>query len=290
MNARFGTSAVHWRGTAQDPVAHLCRSVDATVPAPRRAPPRRTVRVLGEIAAPDPPDPALASAQGVVFDLDDTLVPHKQWMLDKLEALWQAEREVLPARSDFIAAALRIVEEGPRSTLFDQLAARFAWPDAVTPRLIDSYRRIAPPACAIHPDVLPALATLRSKGYRLGLLTDNPPASQRQKLEAAALTPLFDAVVFSRDNGGDKPNPAAFAAMADALALPAAALVMVGDNPYRDGLGALAAGYAAAFVLARPGGFFNFDPALAEIVPGGDRLRFLATLREVAAALPGRAE
>ena len=283
VNPRFGTSAVHWRGTDRDPILHLCRSVDPSVSAPSPSAPRRTVRVLGERSV----DEAAAGAvQALVFDLDDTLVPHKRWIRAKLDRLWDAERSVLPEKDVFLAEALRIVEEGPRGTLFDQMAARFGWPDGLAGRLIDAYRGIAPGRCPLYPDVMPSLVTLRAKRYRLGLLTDNPPASQRQKLAAAGLDPWFEKVVFSREAAGDKPDGDAFAAMAAAFGLPPSALAMVGDNPYRDGLGALAAGYGAAYVVARPGAFFNFDRDLVAALPGGHELRFVSSLREVAASLP----
>jgi FMN phosphatase YigB (HAD superfamily) len=287
VNPRFGTSAVHWRGTAHDPVRHLCRSVDPSVTAPPRPAPPRTIRVLGEVAVGEDADAAESAVRAVVFDLDDTLVPQKQWMVAKLALLWDAEQASLPARDEFMAAALRIVEEGPRSTLLDQMGTLFGWETALTGRLIAAYRAVAPSQCALHPDVLPALATLRGKGYRLGLLTDNPPTSQRQKLETTGLASSFDAVVFSREAGGDKPQARAFAAIAEALAMPPAALAMVGDNPYGDGLGALSAGFGAAYVVARAGGFYNFDPALASGLAGGRRLRFVSGLREVASRLPG---
>jgi FMN phosphatase YigB (HAD superfamily) len=289
VNPRFGTSAVHWRGTDRDPILHLCRSVDPSIGVPSRRAPPRTVRVLEALAVDDALAPGVAALQAVVLDLDDTLLPHKPWILAKLERLWDAERGVLPEKGDFLAEALRIVEEGPRSTLFDQLAARFAWPEEMTARLIAAYRAVTPPHGALYPDVLPALATLRAKGYRLGLLTDNPPASQRQKLEASGLAPWFETIVFSREAGADKPDAAAFAAMASALKLAPSVVAMVGDNPYRDGLGALAAEYGAAYVIARPGTLFNFDRDLVGALPGGDRLRFASSLREVAARLPGTA-
>jgi FMN phosphatase YigB (HAD superfamily) len=289
VNPRFGTSAVHWRGTDRDPILHLCRSVDRLVSAlPRSAPPR-TVRVLGEMSVDDAITPGESALQALVFDLDDTLLSHKQWIRAKLERLWDAEKGVLPEKAAFLAEALRVVEEGPRSTLFDQMAARFGWPDALTARLIEAYRGIAPPRCALYPDVLPGLATLCAKRYRLGLLTDNPPASQRQKLHAAGLAPWFEKVVFSREAGTDKPDGVAFAAMAAAFGLPRSALAMVGDNPYRDGLGALAAGYGASYVIARPGTCFNFDRDLVAALPDAHRLRFVSSLKEVAARLPGTA-
>jgi FMN phosphatase YigB (HAD superfamily) len=287
VNPRFGTSAVHWRGTDRDPIFHLCRSVDGSVSASAPAAPMRTVRVLGQISVEADALPAESSLRAVVFDLDDTLLPQKRWILSKLEALWESDGDGLPERQAFLAEALRIVEEGPRGLLFDELAARFAWPPARKDRLIDAYRAIVPASCALYPDALPALASLRVKGYRLGLLTDNPPASQRQKLEVAGLAPWFDAIVFSREAGGEKPDPAAFGAMAGALGEDPSALAMVGDNPYRDGLAAVSAGYGAAYVVARAGSFHNFDRVLSARLPGSARLRFLASLSELAVRLPG---
>jgi HAD superfamily hydrolase (TIGR01509 family) len=289
VNPRFGTSAVHWRGTCRDPILHLCRSVDPSVSAPPRSAPPRTVRVLGEMSVDDAMSRGEMGLQALVFDLDDTLVPHKQWILAKLDRLWDEQRSVLPEKAAFLAEALRIVEEGPRNTLFDQMGARFGWPETLTARLIDAYREVAPTRCALYRDVLPALATLRAKRYRVGLLTDNPPASQRPKIDAAGLAPWFEKVVFSREAGADKPDGAAFAAMAAALGLPPSAVAMVGDNPYRDGLGALAAGYGAAYIVVRTGAFFNFDPDLVGALPDGQRLRFVSSLREVGARLSGTA-
>ena len=285
VNPRLGTSAVHWRGTDRDPVFHLCRSVDPSVSIREPRKPIRTVRVLGDRAV-DPSEPAEQDLAAIVFDLDDTLVPHKRWMLSKLEAVWQSERAVLPEREAFFAEALRIVEEGPRSTLLDALGARFGWTPERVAGLVAAYRAASPPSCPLHPDVLPALATLRGKGYRLAVLTDNPPESQKRKIAVSGLAASLDHVVYAREHGGDKPAAAAFAAVAAALGLPASALAMVGDNPYRDGLGALAAGYGAAFVIARAGAFFNFDPALPSVLPGAARLRRIESLSALAARLP----
>jgi FMN phosphatase YigB (HAD superfamily) len=287
VNPRIGTSAVHWRGTERDPVLHLCRSVDPSVSARGTRVPPRTIRFLGDRAVDDRPAAEEAALRGIVFDLDDTLVSHKRAARERLERLWERERAVLPARDAFLAEAFRVLEEVPHDTLFDQLAERFAWARDTVLRLIEAYRAIAPSACPPYPDVLPALATLRGRGYRLALLTDNPPASQRAKIAALGLAPFFDAAVFAREAGGEKPLGAAFAAAAAALGLAPSSLAMVGDNPYRDGLGALAAGYAAAYVIARPGTFFNFDPALYGALPGAERLRAAGSLTDLLARLPG---
>ena len=101
------------------------------------------------------------------------------------------------------------------------------------------------------------LADLKASGYRLGVLTDNPPKSQAAKLRVCGLDATFDAVVYSREVGAEKPDSRAFMKAASDLRVAPERLAMVGDNPYRDLLGALTTGYSLAFWLARSGGLLN---------------------------------
>jgi len=61
---------------------------------------------------------------------------------------------------------------------------------------------------------------------------------------------------------------------------------MVGDNLFRDAIGAVRAGYAHAFLLKREGAFFNFSRVLADEVPGLDRVRWLDNLDQILWHLP----
>jgi HAD superfamily hydrolase (TIGR01509 family) len=284
VNARLGTSAVHWRGTRHDPVLALCRSLEgelgaAPSPAAATARPRRTARYLEELDVPVEPLPGI---EGLVFDLDDTLIHQKLWMAGKLEALVAGEAVPAGQATAFLREALRLVEEGPRATLFDELAARFSWVAARRDALIEGYRAAEPGRDVVFPDVRTTLDALRRRGFRLALLTDNPPASQRQKVARCGLEAWFEAVVFAREAGAEKPDLRPFAEAAARLGLPAARLATVGDNPHRDALPALEAGFAAAFVVRRPGTFHSFDPQLAQaLCPTPERLRHLQGLQEI---------
>jgi HAD superfamily hydrolase (TIGR01509 family) len=267
VNPRIGTSAVHWCGTGFNPALHLCGFADRRLREGLRRPPppgRRMVRYLDQFwidpvaATASTPEPARA----IVFDLDDTLIHQKRWILGKLERLHEAFPDELPERGLFLGEAARFVEEGPRAQLFDELKARFGLDPELTAQLVQLYRASVPRDRTVFPDVAPTLASLKRTGLKLAILTDNPPASQRQKLEASGLSAWFDVVVYSREAGAEKPSPEGFGVVAERLGIPARALVMVGDNPYRDVLGAARAGYGACYLLRRAGGFFNFDPSL----------------------------
>jgi FMN phosphatase YigB (HAD superfamily) len=280
FNPRVGTSAVLGPRTGVNLALFVCASVApeaGRAAAPRRAGPVRAVRYLAErFLEPTRRVPA----SGVVFDLDDTLVDQKRWIFDKLLLTWEALRARLPDRERFLEAALRVLEEGNRARLLDGVGDELGLARATVADLIEAYRAALPATCELYPDALPSIVTLRALGFRLGVLTDNPPASQRAKLRAAGIADAFDAVVFSREAGLEKPDGAAFAAMASALHLAPSRLAAVGDNLYRDVLGALRAGYASAFLVRREGGFFNFQtdflgPALGRDCVAVDSLREL---------------
>lgn len=197
-----------------------------------------------------------------VFDLDDTLINQKLWISDKIEILWSKFSHVLPERKEFLLKALQIIEEGNRGKLFDALSQEFSLSDHFKEELINTYRRIEPYNCPLFPDVLETLQKLRQMGFKLALLSDNPPQSQRQKVKVCNLEKLFDVIVYSRELGEEKPSDSVFKMVAKLLKTPAKSLAMVGDNLYRDIGGALDSGYGIAFWLCRRGTFFNFEEEL----------------------------
>jgi FMN phosphatase YigB (HAD superfamily) len=220
----------------------------------------RTLRYLEERVIPDF---RLNGVRGVVFDLDDTLLDQKAWMVSKLELTWQEERAILPGRTLFLSTALQIIEEGNRAHLFDALCLKLDLGNAVRLRLIGIYRKVRPTDRPLYGDVRHTLDRLRCLGYRIGVLTDNPPASQRQKLDVCGLLPLIDALVLTEELGVQKPDPKVFEECARLLDLPPEQLVMVGDNLFRDMKGSFDAGYRHAFHIHREGAFFNFNSDLA---------------------------
>jgi HAD superfamily hydrolase (TIGR01549 family) len=94
-------------------------------------------------------------------------------------------------------------------------------------------------------DVLPTLADLRSRGLRLGLLSNTA-----RDLDAfvAHHSLEVDAVLTSRVHGKTKPHEAIFRRMLELLGVSAAEAAMVGDSPEDDIDGALAVGIHAVLI------------------------------------------
>jgi FMN phosphatase YigB (HAD superfamily) len=211
-------------------------------------------------------DLKLDEVRGVVFELDDTLLDQKAWMIRKLELTWHEEKIVLPARTAFLSTALQIIEEGNHACLFDALCLQLGLGDAIRLGMIETYNQMQPKDCPLYGDVQATLRQLRRLGYRIGILTDNPPASQRQKLDICGLLPLTDAGVLTAELGTKKPDPKVFDECARLLNLQAEQVVMVGNNVFRDVQGSCNAGYRHAFHIQRESSLLSSNLEIARRV------------------------
>ncbi len=287
LNLRSGTSGVLALERGVNLVEFLVRSARGESPRSAAAMPARLQwRLLVESSRPA----SLPPVEGVVFDLDDTLLDQKAWILAKLEAASVAVGSELNDPEAFVLEAWTVLEEGDRARTIDVATERLGLPPALAPRLIEAYRAAVPQPAPVYADVAGALSTLRDGGLRLALLTDNPPESQRQKLVAAGLEGYFDAIVFSREVGAEKPSPQGYRAAAAAIGVPPERTVAIGDHPLREGRSALRAGAAHFFWIARAGGFFTVHPgAVARRLPElAARTTRIGSLREAVDALVRR--
>ncbi|XP_010135392.1 PREDICTED: N-acylneuraminate-9-phosphatase, partial [Buceros rhinoceros silvestris] len=87
------------------------------------------------------------------------------------------------------------------------------------------------------------------KGVRLLLLTNGDKQTQREKIEACACQPYFDAIVVGGEQKEEKPAPSIFHYCCDLLGVQPAECVMVGDSLDTDIQGGLNAGLKATVWL-----------------------------------------
>jgi HAD superfamily hydrolase (TIGR01509 family) len=116
---------------------------------------------------------------------------------------------------------------------------------------VEDYKRLCvdmvPYFVVPQPDARETLAALRRRGVPMAMLTNGWSPLQQRKAARVA----FDGpIVVSADIGVQKPEPAAFEALARALDAPPGQIAYVGDNPVTDIAGALQAGMAAVWLDA----------------------------------------
>lgn len=219
----------------------------------------------------------------IVFDLDDTLYPERQFALCGFRACarW-AETEL--GLKELEADMTRLLDAGYLGKLFAMvLEERLS--GAHTPRhvqsLIAAYRA-AEVELQLFDD---ADWALRHYGAMapLGLITDGTHAMQLKKVRALALEPRFREIIYTDLLGQDrtfaKPHPRAFEMIEAALGASEGRFVYVGDNPAKDFITPNERGWISVQVM-REGGLHDATRAVAGGAPQ-HRVKTLAELPRV---------
>lgn len=238
-----------------------------------------------------------ASSPVVLFDLDDTLMAHREAVAAGIvrhmrERAYVGDEGAAARRwheleeqhyTAYLGGALSF--EGQRRARAAAFAREFgeelgeddasAWFAEYFERYRDSW--------ALHDDVLPALDALAATlpGVRFGIITNGELEFQTAKIVRLALHGRVQHVVASGELGVTKPDPAIFQAALDRFRAtgPVSAAAYVGDRLRTDALGAAHAGLigvwlnrtgevldAAATAEVREAGVVEIH-GLAELVP-----------------------
>ena len=115
--------------------------------------------------------------------------------------------------------------------------------------ILRAYDWKAVPGTVVFPDVFPVLDELRSRGIRLGVVTNSsqPMSLRDHELRQHGLLPYFpDCRLAAADVGYLKPHPRIFHCALERIGVAPAEAVFIGDNPIADVSGALGVGMRAA--------------------------------------------
>jgi len=201
-----------------------------------------------------------------VFDLGGTLVQWADWEVGAVTKWGLAydalagQRSISVSREDF-ALAMRAAEKahwervdrehwsGPPTSVVSDGFRRLGMNvgDRASLAALDGYARAVAGWCTVFADTRETLATLRERGYRLGLLSNTWWAAEWHNADLAAhgLADLLDELVYTSDLGRSKPHPLVFHEIASRLGVEPNVCVMIGDRQIDDVSGARAVGMRA---------------------------------------------
>ncbi len=215
----------------------------------------------------------MTQLHAVLFDLGDTLVDlgegrgdYEARVVARAGRVWDALHAagLAPRERDAFAQALAHESETRYQAalaaqrgidIFDVLAAFLPqWGisnDAATTRLVaDAFYQASGPAAGLRPGAAEMLAELRGRGFHLGVISNTlqPRRYMDASLARRGIAEFFQVTIYSSEERVAKPHPAIFRAALQALGVPAAHAVYVGDRLETDVAGAHGVGMKAVLI------------------------------------------
>lgn len=181
--------------------------------------------------------------RAVVFDLDDTLYPFRRFVLSGCAACARRleRRRGVDARRAF-HWMVRAFREGAQGREVQTALQMLGLPDRLTPGLVDVIIWGRELNLRLPASTRQTLGALRSRGWKIGILTNGDPAVQARKIDVLGLADHVDAIVFAAEHGSGKPDVAPFHEVARRLRVAPSRTIFVGDDEWCDVNGAIRAG------------------------------------------------
>lgn len=168
----------------------------------------------------------LKEIDAVIFDLDDTLYPEKDYVRSGYKRIGQ-----LLNKPELAEKMWEVFQRGGKA--IDEVLEAEGMPEQKE-NALKAYR-LQNPEIQLFSGVAEMLGRLKTDGKKIGIITDGRPEGQRAKLNALNLQ--VDEVIITDELGGiefRKPNESAFRLMQKKLNVPFGRMAYVGDNLNKD--------------------------------------------------------
>ena len=192
--------------------------------------------------------------RAVLFDLDDTLNDRARSVRMFVNGVFVdalGGSLSVCSKEEVFRAFVEADQSGyrPREAFVDELCERLPWRAGAPKEELNELWRVYFPACAVAREgAIDLLRELRSRGVKLGIVTNGGVAMQQAKIDSMGLRQWVDAVVISEGVDTKKPEPDIFNHALSLLGVPAGEALFVGDHAKNDIWGAMQVGMRAAWI------------------------------------------
>lgn len=198
--------------------------------------------------------------KAVVFDLDDTLISEKQYIRSGFKVVSSKISDEYGLDSEEVFKRMLELFEESSKEVFNRLLDSFkiGYNKEKIIELIKVYREHKPDI-EFFDDVIPTIAELRKRGYKLGIITDGYKETQIRKIDALKCRELFDEIIITDEFGRGfwKPHEMSYKLMADKLGIVLNQMIYVGDNVSKDFVGANKLGVNTIYINRENGVYGN---------------------------------
>ncbi len=186
--------------------------------------------------------------KAILFDLDCTLTDRRASLSKYASIFADRFQEHLDDVVDETTIFSRFVEIDrhgylPRSKCWPYLLSKLKWKRPASTLELDELWVEGWPRCAVSAaGARELLERLAAAEISLGIITNGPADSQRNKIDTLGIVDLMDVVLVSGAFGVAKPQRAIFDCACQTLGLAPGEVWFVGDHPINDAVGARSAG------------------------------------------------
>ncbi|MFH0848226.1 MAG: HAD family hydrolase [archaeon] len=212
----------------------------------------------------------LERVEGVIFDLDETLIDAQQGLLAAHNRVTDTLKEFLLQkgakvnREELLVDVQKFDDKMNRELRYDrdswwpqlvkQISPRVKLTRNLIARLTNEYWDTYETAAVPYPDTIETLLYLTQEEYCLGLVsdTDGEVGHKAERIGRLDFRELFDVCIVSGDETAElKSSGVPFLLAADRMSVPPKACVVVGDKPFADVVGGKKAGMITVLIVRR---------------------------------------
>lgn len=193
--------------------------------------------------------------KAVVFDLDDTLYPEKEYVKSGFKKVAEILDENIAETEEQLWHAF----ENGENAIDSVLKTKGICSDEIKNKCLCEYRYHTP-SIHFYEGVEETLKALKEKGIKIGVITDGRPEGQRAKIKALGLEKMVDEIIITDELGGvrfRKPDDISFRIMQKRMNVNFTEMVYVGDNLNKDFIAPLQLGMQACYYENKDGLYYN---------------------------------
>ena len=185
--------------------------------------------------------------KAVIFDFDDTLSDRKVGFIDYAKYFLRKYFPEMPQEElEQRAEDMHTRNNGgyhDRELFFTEIIRDYGMKNPPSlEELYEEYDTVFPQMTQLFPETLDTLRALKSKGLKIGIVTNGVSVMQHNKLRVTGIDAIADAVVVSGDLPFKKPSVEIFDYVAEKLGVRNDQTIFIGDHPRNDISGARKAG------------------------------------------------
>jgi len=196
----------------------------------------------------------------LLFDLDDTLYEEKQFAVSGFIKVAEFIEDKFKINKDFFCKILiDIFNESKRGDIFNLALKRVnvTYEEKIIHAIVKIYREHNP-KIKLDKDVKLLLVKLR-KVYSLGIITDGYFEVQKKKVQALRLEGIFDSIIYTDEYRREywKPDVLGYKLALEKFRVLPEESIYIGDNPYKDFIGAKKIGISTVRILKSGREYYN---------------------------------